>query len=1336
MRISSYITLVGMSLAVAVGWGCGGGGGCGLGPLPKDPAPVGIPYSQVIEGGAQARVTKPGFDKLSSLVPTLAQKALAQGFCVPKQTQNLLIGDVSECGQMCGQGAGCPVQITLRGDISPPGGIGISVPDGTNPTIHIDAAFDVNVPMQIDAHLFGIGFDVCTMNVSSPGTHVIADVNLGIDPTTGELTINLGNIDKFNLNLGFSNCGFFSDFLDAVAGAVNGIINSFIGQFIIGLLKGPLNSIIQGFLPNPPGLAGTMNMGKTLASLNAPADANLEVFLVAGGYVSAFGGGLNLGLLSGINSDRDQSTRGAGLTSEPSLCVPSRPVPDLGGPPWNLPFLTARRDFQLDAAPEFAGNPDPMDMNGVTQDLAIGISRTFLDLAGFHLYNSGSLCLAIDGAAIAQLNAGTVSVLVPSLQNILEDRKSPLALVLRPQTPLNFMLGAGTPQDSLIHVAVSDMRIDFYAFIEQRYVRLFTLALDMNVGINLAITMDMAGNPAVQAMVTGIDKSSVMARVSNSDLLQEDPAKLAKQLLSLIDIAVGQLMGALKPFPLPSLMGFSLDGLQITRVQTKQDDFLAIYGDLVQNPMMMMAQIPQNIVPVARTPHGVETMAQILDVSVPPGDVIAQAMLADKLDPSNLPSVTLALGGNHDNLEWQVKVDAQGWHPWSANARPTISDPSFILQGHHKLQVRARIQGDWLSEDQTPQLFDVLIDSVPPELHPVAEGGQLKFGGWDNVTDDKNLRYSWSTPAGFTKLDTINSLSYDDAWAASKSGTEPFSMKVVDEAGNENIFTLDLPGMTAFHGRTTTPSSGGCGCSVGGARRDGEGALALLSLFSLGGLLAWRRLRRAPARTENLPKPVKRNNAPAALAAIVVAASLNAGCNCGDMASNSCHVDDDCRGTMCDNGTIPQCQSGTCGCIPDVAIGEIGRYASLAMRGPTAYIAAYNNTYGDLMIGHISPPGVVDNWEFVDGIPETESPDNPASNVRGGITDPGDDVGRFASIQVNPSGDPVIAYYDQTNASLKFASFGAVRWHTHTVDKATGVPGMGGDDFGRYASLTLGKDGSPGIAYYAEVKKGASGMREGQLRFAQAKTPFPSAATDWVITTVETRVMPTVDPKAPPSLLPEGIALFCASARKSDGSPVVAYYDYPRGNLRYVEYSASTSKWGTAEILDGEDAMGGDTGDVGQYPSVVVDGMVSHITYVDASHDNLLYVDTMNKTPEVIDDGYRPKDEQTQDGLDSPVYHLVGDSSSVQILQGKLMVAYQDSTVEQLRFATKDPMTMKWELSTVAGHGTPFSGSYGFYAQVRIAGSAAVLSSYAINQHLETPSFYVETFGVDLNTVM
>src|SRR5581483_7317610 len=130
--------------------------------------------------------------------------------------------------------------------------------------------------------------------------------------------------------------------------------------------------------------------------------------------------------------------------------------------------------------------------------------------------------------------------------------------------------------------------------------------------------------------------------------------------------------------------------------------------------------------------------------------------------------------------------------------------------------------------------------------------------------------------------------------------------------------------------------------------------------------------------------------------------------------------------------------------------------------------------------------------DFVDGVPD-DPPDNPASHVRGGVSGNGDDVGRYTSIGVSPSGDPVIAYYDLTHKALKFASFGAIRWHQHTIDK--GLTAM--DDVGRWASMSIGPNGNPAIAYTAIVYSNTqSGQPEGQLRWAQAKTTRPQGPSD------------------------------------------------------------------------------------------------------------------------------------------------------------------------------------------------------------------------------------------------
>src|SRR6185503_2133981 len=98
--------------------------------------------------------------------------------------------------------------------------------------------------------------------------------------------------------------------------------------------------------------------------------------------------------------------------------------------------------------------------------------------------------------------------------------------------------------------------------------------------------------------------------------------------------------------------------------------------------------------------------------------------------------------------------------------------------------------------------------------------------------------------------------------------------------------------------------------------------------------------------------------------------------------------------------------------------------------------------------------------------------------------------------------------------------------------------------------MTLGPDGTPAIAYTATVQKGQSGMPEGQLRFAQANVPDPQQTSDWTITVVDSRPLPTdsaapdggvPDGGTPPAmtepLLPEGIGLMPCAARKSDGTP-------------------------------------------------------------------------------------------------------------------------------------------------------------------------------------------------------
>jgi hypothetical protein len=1377
--------LVATIVVLAFGTGCGGGGCAGLQPLPKDskgnyaPAPLGLPSDQVIEGGLQARITKPGMDKLMATIPKLFGSLLG-GICIPSISQqigptcfDITVGACQSNGCNGGKTQGCPINIQLT---SPDGKdvITATLSDGNNPVIHIDAKFDVDVPLNIDygGSLFcASASGSCTMDVASQhygsGTgnplEITADIQTGIDPTTGELTLHLTTLQLQNLNFNINGCGVLGSALNALVGLLNNVVGTAITNLIIQVLQPTLDNLVQSFLPKPLGLAGSLNTGTLLASFSPPSDANLELFVVPGGYVQGKSGGLTLGVMSGTNSDRDQTTRDSSNWSEPNLCIPARMDPNIGGAPWNLPFNAARKDFTLSPAGPFAGMPDPTDSMGATQDVAIGLSRTYLNLLGFHLYNSGTLCLHINGTAIPQLNAGTLSLVIGSLGNILEDKKAPLELVLRPQTPLIFTIGAGTMADPLIHIGITDMRIDFYSWIEERFVRIFTLALDMNLGLNLTVTKDANGAAAIQPTIVGLNAKNVTIRVMNTDLLQETPDSLAQVFPSVINIAAGALGGAIKPITLPSVAGFSLSDLAINRVQTSQDDFVGIFGDITTGGPQ--ALIDWGTPSAPQLVGDVNTLASVARVDVPTVQRIQALFAKDPLVQAQgaRPTVTLHLDAEQTAgrpVEWAYRIDGGFWHDWSTEPNPVIADDAFLLQGHHQIDVRSRVVNQWQTEDTTPVSMDVLIDSVAPELNPARdpEGAEkIFFNGFDIVTPTEKLQYAWLDASGRQSAwGATDSLDANTISAITAGFTRPLVIYSRDEAGNVGQAAIDAGPLLGFHGRTTAPSPSGCSCDIGGAGGGASGRGMALILLAMA-LVFLRR-----------PKTLRAATGKIAAVVLVAAISLvAAGCGCSNKAQ--CSVDDDCLKMQCATGQIPTCATNMCLCVPDVLLGDIGRFSSMVPLGSEAYVSAYNNTYGDLMIGHVSPPGIVGSWDFVDGVPDI-APDQPGSHVRGGIMEPGDDVGRYTSIALDSTSEPIIAYYDKTHGSLKFAIFGVIRWHAYAVDKGSmTLEGMG-DDIGKWASLSVGPDGTPGIAYSAWVQHGVSGMPESQLRWAQAKTVTPMSDADWTITVLDSRplssngapdggvsdmavgpdmTMPPsmidmagVDaamapPAVPYELLPEGIAIMASAARKPDGSPAVVYYDRTRGNLRYVEFQPSSMKWGVPVILDGEDAKGNDLGDVGLYSSLTFDQAgLGHISYENATLDHLYYMNTMTKKPEIVDDGYHGNDEQTQDGLPSPVWHLVGDSSSIVILANGLpAIGYQDSTVLELRFANKQK-DGTWNKQYIAGHATPFKGSYGFYANLKTDASGnGVLSSYAINQQKDIPDFFVEVFALDFGAI-
>ena len=224
-RINSLLSIV---FITAMG-ACGNFGGCGAcgstGPLPGGK----LPTDQTIEGGAQIRVTPAGFDKLTSILPGIANQALSNGFCVGKQSFGFtdpIFGTftgVRACNQNSGSGCnpGCKINTSLNNN-------GLTLEVTSFGTLRVNLSMTASTHIVIGGYVADLGGS-CTMDITSNNFGGSFDVALGVKQSNGELDLHLQQVNAFNLNFNWSGCGFLSD----VGEALTDLVDSFVGQFVI-----------------------------------------------------------------------------------------------------------------------------------------------------------------------------------------------------------------------------------------------------------------------------------------------------------------------------------------------------------------------------------------------------------------------------------------------------------------------------------------------------------------------------------------------------------------------------------------------------------------------------------------------------------------------------------------------------------------------------------------------------------------------------------------------------------------------------------------------------------------------------------------------------------------------------------------------------------------------------------------------------------------------------------------------------------------------------------------------------------------------------------------------
>lgn len=235
-----------------------------------------------------------------------------------------------------------------------------------------------------------------------------------------------------------------------------------------------------------------------------------------------------------------------------------------------------------------------------------------------------------------------------------------------------------------------------------------------------------------------------------------------------------------------------------------------------------------------------------------------------------------------------------------------------------------------------------------------------------------------------------------------------------------------------------------------------------------------------------------------------------------------------------------------------------GQYSSLQMVDGLPAVSYYDHTSNDLRFVRASSlSGLFTIWQ------------TPAQAL-----DQTGDVGLYTSLKVI-GGNPAIAYYDATNADLKYVRATNTTGTAWSAPVTVDAPG----NVGKYAAL-LEINGNPAIAYYDETN--------GDLKYAIAAD---ANGTAWAVQAVDAA----------------GTVGLWTTLQLVDGNPAVAYYD-TNGLLKYVRATDATgTTWGIAAVADA-------AGNVGQQASLQVVNGNPAISYYDATNGNLKFVRATNST--------------------------------------------------------------------------------------------------------------------------
>lgn len=773
---------------IDLGGGCGGGcsscsscEGCALQPLP-----AGYPSEERIDNATQVRLTEPGLRFLETAIEPLLNEALPDGLTVPvPRTEFSIAGtDYTVCPD-----EDCFIRAEIAGfslDPQDPNRIVADVqvradargPDG-NPRI---LPLRVKSPL-IPAYICDVTFD--TRRGDNDAIALRAPVVLSEEtraPRAGYTRIDVSGAafadgrgperDDFRV----SGC-ILGPLFNSVRPILIREVEAQIGDIIAGSAQ-PCTAPVDGACPGDTFARGDTcrfedNDDADCVPMPLGVEGRLDLGALLGAFSPGTGGGIQLLLAAQEDAEADDGLNlrmYGGLRSEGhDICVPEMDPPTFDP----IPVFSAVR------------TNDTPDRSSETH-VNIAIAETFLDQAGYGMWDSGGLCLGVGTSLAQQLSTGLFSLVAPNLRTLtFPDGSSPIAIALRPQAPPDFTVGSG--DDPLLQVLMPSLEMDFYVFSSERYVRFMTFSADLLIDLGLDVEDG--------AIVPRIGEIQAMNPVAtNAEILDQDPEALAGSIAGILEGAASMFAGAIPAISLPDFAGLSLNLPPggITGIEEGDERALAIFATLATaGPEAFSAPV--------------ETRLEI------DFDATPEHFQLTNWHPDGGPVLTAhvdAEGPLNVEFEYALRIDGMPWSAWQSSGDFVVQGGVLRYEGKHHIEARARVAGEFLSVDESPAATDLLIDFQAPELRLEQREGGVAVVADDIVSDNLELRFARN--GVFTEWVPAEELGLIEG---EEAGLE---VEARDEAGN--IGRIGSQQQSLIRGRPNPIAGGGCDCrSTGGS---------------------------------------------------------------------------------------------------------------------------------------------------------------------------------------------------------------------------------------------------------------------------------------------------------------------------------------------------------------------------------------------------------------------------------------------------------------------------------------------------------------------------------------